>query len=267
MAKTNEGGIQYMKPRVCVLKTDGINCDQETVHAFTIAGGQAKTVLLNQLRAQKNLLDDFQILVIPGGFSYGDDIASGKILALELMLFLQDQLQAFVDQGKLIIGICNGFQVLVRAQLLPHVSMQRQQATLLTNDSGKFECRWVALRVEKSKCIFTQGLENSSITLPVAHAEGKFFAEEKELNQIESEHLVALRYAHDDVVTEEYPYNPNGSLHGIAGVTDTSGRVFGLMPHPERFIYDYQYPLRTKDHADPVGLKIFSNAVSYAKQL
>ena len=260
-----------MKPKVCVLKTDGINCDQETVHAFTVAGAEAKTVLLNQLRAQKNLLGEFQILVIPGGFSYGDDIASGKILALELMLFLQDQLESFVDQEKLIIGICNGFQVLVRAQLLPHVSPQiskkRQQATLLTNNSGKFECRWVNLRVEKSNCIFTKGLENSSITLPVAHAEGKFFAETQELNQIESEHLVALRYTHDDVATQEYPYNPNGSLHSIAGVTDTSGRVFGLMPHPERFIYDYQHPLRTKNHADPVGLKIFSNAVTYAKQL
>ena len=256
-----------MKPKVCVLKTDGINCDQETVHAFNVAGGHAEIVLLNQLRAQKNLLDKFQILVIPGGFSYGDDIASGKILALELMLFLQEQLQEFVDQRKLIIGICNGFQVLVRAQLLPQVSKKQQQATLLTNDSGKFECRWVNLKVEKSNCIFTQGLADSSITLPVAHAEGKFFAETQELNQIESKHLVALRYAHDDMAIEEYPYNPNGSLHGIAGVADSSGRVFGLMPHPERFIYDYQHPRRTKSDADPVGLKIFENAVSYAKQL
>ncbi len=256
-----------MKPKVCVLKTDGINCDQETVHAFTIAGAEAEIVLLNQLRAQKNQLDKFQILVIPGGFSYGDDIASGKILALELMLFLQDQLQDFVDKGKLIIGICNGFQVLVRAQLLPQVSMQRQQATLLTNDSGKFECRWVSLRVEKSNCIFTQGLEDSSITLPVAHAEGKFFAETQELNQIESEHLVALRYTHDDKATQEYPYNPNGSLHSIAGVTDISGRVFGLMPHPERFIYAHQHPWRTRKQYEPVGLKIFANAVSYTKQI
>lgn len=256
-----------MKPRVCILKTDGTNCDQETAHAFELAGADVQTILLTQLFEKKELLNEFQILAIPGGFSYGDDIASGKIFALELMLFLQEQLHEFIQKGKLIIGICNGFQVLVRAQLLPCVGTVQQQATLITNDSGKFECRWVSLKVEQSNCVFTQGLADQSLMLPVAHAEGKFFAHEAELKQLEENNLIALRYAQDDSATQQYPANPNGSLHAIAGICDVSGRVFGLMPHPERFVYDYQYPLRTRQKVDPMGRMIFSNAVNYAKQL
>lgn len=255
-----------MKPRVCILKTDGTNCDQETAHAFKLAGADVQTVLLNRLCRQKNMLNEFQILAIPGGFSYGDDIASGKILALELMTFLKDQLNEFIAQGKLIIGICNGFQVLVRAQMLPQSTAAEQQATLLSNDSGKFECRWVQLRIEKSSCIFTNGMHDQTIMLPVAHAEGRFFAPENNLTQMETEHRVVLRYADGDDATQQYPANPNGSLHAIAGVCDASGRIFGLMPHPERFVYCYQHPLRTSGLHEPMGLKIFSNAVAYAKK-
>lgn len=256
-----------MKPRVCILKTDGINCDQETVHAFELAGAHVQTVLLTHLFEHKKLLNEFQILVLPGGFSYGDDIASGTIFALELMLFLQDELQEFIRRGKLIIGICNGFQVLVRARLLPACALTHQQATLIGNDSGKFECRWVSLKVEQSNCVFTNGLANQMMMLPVAHGEGKFFAHEADLDQLECNNLIPLRYVHNEQPTQEYPYNPNGSLRAIAGVCDVSGRVFGLMPHPERFLYAHQYPVRSTQAVDPVGRLIFSNAVQYAQQL
>lgn len=251
-----------MKPRVCILKTDGTNCDYETAHAFALAGAEVKTVLLNQIRAKKELLNNFEILALPGGFSYGDDIASGKILALELMLLLQDQLREFIERGKLIIGICNGFQVLVRAQLLPHSASQKQEATLVGNDSGKFECRWVSLQVESNNCIFTRDIEGS-IMLPVAHAEGKFFAEEKKLNQLEEEKLVVFRYAQNESATAQYPYNPNGSMHSIAGITDQTGQILGLMPHPERFVYSYQHPLHAREKIEPAGLVFFKNAVNY----
>ncbi len=254
-----------MKPRVCILKTDGTNCDQETAHAFTLAGAAVETVLLNRLRLEKNLLHQFQILVIPGGFSYGDDIASGKILALEMMLFLHDQLREFLDQGNLIIGICNGFQVLVRAQLLPSCEQGKQEVTLVENDSGKFECRWVELAVEPTNCIFTRGI-SESIMLPVAHAEGKFFTPQESLEQLELNNLVVFRYAKEASATNEYPYNPNGSMDNIAGMCDSTGRILGMMPHPERFIYSYHHPLYRRETPEPVGLKIFSNAVEYAKQ-
>lgn len=256
-----------MKPRVCILKTDGTNCDQETAHAFSLAGAEVQTVLLTELFEKKELLNKFQILAIPGGFSYGDDIASGTVFALELMVFLQDQLHEFIRKGKLIIGVCNGFQVLVRAKLLPAFAVAQQQATLITNDSGKFECRWVSLKVEQSNCVFTQGLADQQMMLPVAHVEGKFFAHKAELDQLEQNNLIALRYAYNDVATQEYPHNPNGSLRAIAGVCDISGRVFGLMPHPERFVYAHQYPQRTRQTVEPMGRTIFSNAVNYAKQL
>ncbi len=255
-----------MKPRVCILKTDGTNCDRETAHAFSLAGADVETILFNRLSSGKNLLKHYQILVIPGGFSYGDDIASGKILALEMMLFLQDQLDEFVQDGKLILGICNGFQALVRAQLLPGGTQEKQEATLRTNDSGKFECRWVELSVEESHCVFTQGMAQS-ICLPVAHAEGKFVTNDAMLETVEAKHQPVFRYAHNGEATDEYPFNPNGSLNNIAGVCDSTGRILGLMPHPERFIYSYQHPLYRRENVDPVGLTIFNNAVEYAKQM
>jgi phosphoribosylformylglycinamidine synthase len=245
-----------MKPRIAVLKTDGTNCDQETIHAFNLAGADAQLVLLTQLKVQKDLLHRFDMLVIPGGFSYGDDIASGKVLALELQNILHDHLRQFIDAGKLIMGICNGFQVLVRTGLLPHFSEQ-QEVTLTDNQSRKFECRWVPLIVEDSACVFTRGL-SGEIALPVAHAEGNFFASPAMVAEIEAQNLVVLRYAHS-----AYPDNPNGSLHNIAGICDSSGRVFGLMPHPERFVYSYQHPLHTRQQMVPIGRKIFENAVAY----
>ncbi|MEK7185988.1 MAG: phosphoribosylformylglycinamidine synthase I [Patescibacteria group bacterium] len=257
-------------PQVCVLKTDGINCDEETVNAFSVAGGRTKTVHINELRANEDNLNNYQILALPGGFSYGDDIASGKILALELNSYLADQIDDFVNGKKgLVLGVCNGFQVLVRSGLLPFGTMGEMKATLTNNDSGHFECRWIDLRIEDDNaCVFLEGM-NGVMSYQVAHGEGKFFAEGQVLDQIEREKLVVLRYS-DPLgnPTQQYPENPNGSLNAIAGITDFSGRILGLMPHPERFIRLTQHPnWRRMPNLEPQGLPIFERMVNYASQM
>ncbi len=256
-----------MKPQVCVLRTDGTNCDGETAYAFEKAGGEPELVHVNQLRCGARRLASYQILAIPGGFSYGDDVASGKILAVEIISYLREEFEEFINQQKLIIGICNGFQVLVRTGLLPFRSLGEMQATLTTNDSGRFECRWIKMLVESSPCVFTQGLQEE-INLQVAHGEGKFFCGGETLQRIETENLVALRYAEGGKQTQCYPANPNGSLNGIAGICDPTGHIFGLMPHPERFVETTQHPnWRRLINTQPHGLPIFENAVSFAKGL
>ena len=257
------------KPRVMVLRTDGTNCDRETFHAFALAGGEPRMVHINQLRAGEEKLADYHILVIPGGFSYGDDVHSGKILAVELTSFLQEQLQEFVDAGKPVLGICNGFQVLVRTGLLPAARMGEIRAALIANDSGRFECRWVNLRVEDTRCVFTRGLAGRVLNLPVAHGEGKFYTGEDTLQEIEQAGQVVFRYAGPGgEPTGDYPQNPNGSLNAIAGICDPAGRVLGLMPHPERFVERTQHPnWRRHIFSEPHGLAIFKNGVDYARQI
>ena len=258
-------------PQVCVLKTDGINCDEETVNAFATAGGKPKTVHVNELRSKEDSLSNYQILAIPGGFSYGDDIASGKILALELNTYLADQIEDFVNGKKgLVLGVCNGFQVLVRTGLLPFGTMGGIQSTLANNDSGHFECRWINLKAEENNaCVFLNGM-NGTVSYQVAHGEGKFFARKPELERIETEKLVVFRYC-DKVgnSTQEYSLNPNGSLNAIAGITDPTGRILGLMPHPERFIRPTQHPnwRRMPEDFAPEGLQIFQKMVDYASQM
>lgn len=258
-----------MKPKVCVLKTEGTNCDLETAYAFEKAGARCRMVHVNQLRSGEEKLSDYQILVIPGGFSYGDDVQSGKILAVELTSFLKDKLQEFVDCGKPVLGICNGFQVLVRTGLLPDRKIGDISTTLMNNDSGHFECRWVRLRVEESPCIFTRGMSGSLISVQVAHGEGKFFTSPEELGKLEAEGRVVFRYAGDDgQSTMEYPYNPNGSLNAIAGICDRTGLVMGMMPHPERFVELFQHPgWRRGAVREPHGLPIFVNAVKYCMDM
>ncbi len=243
-----------MIPRICILRTDGTNCDVETEHAFRLAGGVSDFIHVNQLRDGSKRLADYQILALSGGFSYGDDIASGKVLANELVSRLRDQMQAFVEAGNLVIGICNGFQILVRTGLLPFPTLGDMHATLAHNASGHFQCEWVELEVEESPCLFTQGLPDR-IELQMAHGEGRFFAADQVLDRLEEAHLVALRYA----------VNPNGSANGIAGLCDPTGRIFGLMPHPERFVRPTQHPNWRRDDAPPpFGLAIFQNAVRHA---
>lgn len=255
-----------MKPRIIILKTDGTNCDQETAYAFEKAGASAQIVHLTQLKNKTYSLHDFDIIALPGGFSYGDDIASGRVFALELSVYLQEELAHFVAAKKPIIGICNGFQVLVQLGLLPFTTMGVRQATLTNNSSRQFECRWIKLIIEESPCIFTRELRGLEITLPVAHAEGHFYVASETLTEIERQQLAVIRYSHAGLSTQQYPTNPNGSVHAIAGICNPTGTIFGLMPHPERYVEYYQLPTwrRAKIHK-PHGLLFFEQAINYVK--
>ncbi len=256
-----------MKPKVLILRTAGTNCDYETDHAFQLAGAETALIHVNQLIAGKAGLMDYQIMAIPGGFSYGDDVAAGILLANEMKHKLADPLTMFVDDGKLIIGICNGFQVLVRAGLLPRLNSQnKQQSTLAMNTSAKFECRWIHLQTQESHCVFTRGLK-PRVYLPVAHAEGRFTAPALVLDQIEFNGQVVFRYASTNSNVPKYPDNPNGSDRHIAGICDPTGRIFGMMPHPERFLSRFNHPRWTREELpeEGDGLAIFRNAVDNVK--
>ena len=253
------------KPRFCVLKADGTNCEVETAFGLSLAGAKAEIVPMNLLRWGEVRLARFDGLVVPGGFSYGDDVASGKVLAVELLSRLSADLADFASAGKPVLGICNGFQVLIRTGLLPFGEMGRPSAALVTNTSGRYECRWVRLSIEGEAPI-VDGLP-SHIDLAAAHGEGRFTADEQTLARIESEGLVALRYVDaQDNPTADYPANPNGSEKAIAGVTDPTGRILGLMPHPERFIAPFQHPAwHSGLHADPPhGLSLLRSVVALA---
>jgi phosphoribosylformylglycinamidine synthase len=255
--------------KVCVLFAAGTNCDEETVRAFRMTGAEAETIHINKLKSRERTIADFQILAIPGGFSYGDYIASGRILANELKHNLAGDIEQFLAQGKLVIGICNGFQVLVKCGLLPAFDrpFEPQTVTLDTNDSNRYEDRWVYLKPEPSPCVFTRNLPDI-IYLPVAHAEGKFIvANSTVLERLSARHQVVLRYVDPGGQPAEYPENPNGSVEGIAGICDPTGRVFGLMPHPERNVRREHHPRwRGQRLTRPDGIAIFENAVKYAKE-
>ncbi len=257
-----------MIPRILVLRAAGSNCDFETKYAFDIAGGKSDLVHVNRLLENKVLLDDYQIIAIPGGFTYGDDISAGKVLANQLKYKLAEQLTKFHKDGKLIIGICNGFQVLVKAGLLPVVDFNAtQKVTLTDNDSHKYEDRWVNLKVNDSCCVFTQNMKDQ-VFFPVAHAEGKFIPEsDAVLRDLWKNRQVVFQYTSQNGSKPVYPENPNGSVDDIAGICDTSGRVLGLMPHPERHIDPTHNPLWTRNglSSEADGLPLFKNAVNYFK--
>jgi len=251
------------KVKTLILRAPGTNCDFETKVAFEQAGAEVDSALVNELFRREKRLSDYQIMVSPGGFTYGDDISAGKIMANELRLRLGEDIQRFINDGRLILGICNGFQVLVKAGILPGLTDEDTPLTLTGNDSGRFECRWVYLQVNGvSPCIFTRGI--STMYLPVAHGEGKVVAERAALNKLN----IVMHYADEAGNIEAgYPHNPNGSVRNIAGICDASGRIFALMPHPERFIRWTQHPRWTREiprnYGD--GLQIFLNAVTWAK--
>jgi phosphoribosylformylglycinamidine synthase I len=245
-----------LAPRALILRAPGTNCDQETAHAFERAGGIARRVHVRALAERPAIADDCQILCIPGGFSYGDDIASGRILALELSQRLGNALRKFHDRGGLILGICNGFQVLLQTGLLLAGPSGEREATLAHNTSGRFIDRWVPLEIQGGgPCLFLDGLH--TLELPVAHAEGRFVTRSVDaMARLEAAGQLPLRYAAGA--------NPNGSEADVAGACDPSGRVFGMMPHPERFIVATQHPAwhgRLDPTAAGVGLAIFVNAV------
>lgn len=254
-----------MKPRVLIIRAAGTNCDVETAYAFELAGAGPKRIYIDELKKKK--ISDFQILVLPGGFTYGDDIAAGKILANEIKYNLQDKILEFIDKGNLILGICNGFQILVKCGILPGFDgyFKAQSVSLITNDSERFEDRWVFLKVDNERSIFTRGMK-SKITLPVAHAEGKFVVKDNNILKKIKDHIV-FQYVDENGNQAGYPFNPNGSILAIAGITDKTGRILGLMPHPERYIFYLQHPRHTREklNKNGDGLAIFKNAVSYFK--
>ncbi len=255
--------------KVIVIRTAGTNCNEETAFAFSRLGAHVEQVHINALIAGTKKLGDYHILALPGGFSYGDDIASGRILANELRLKLAEDIKRFIRDGKLIIGICNGFQILAKAGILPGLGWKiGQEATLFYNDSAKFEARWVHLKVE-SRSIWTKGMAGQ-IYLPVAHGEGKFIPRDKKvLDTLTGNGQIVFRYCSLDGGKPVYPDNPNGATDDIAGICDTTGRVLGLMPHPERHFLFEQHPFWTRltqksEFGD--GAKIFENGINYVKE-
>src|SRR5947209_2313127 len=257
------------RQRALVLRAPGINCDRETAHACRLVGFETDLLHINLLLQAPERLLDYALLVIPGGFSYGDDMGAGTLLARNLTIHLGSQLDQFIDEGRLVLGICNGFQVLVRAGLLPgrvtNMRDSRAVASLTDNMSAQFESRWVTLGVEISMCIFTQWIKRP-IELPVAHGEGQFvLADDAILAQLQKSGQVPLVYSSPTGGDVVYPGNPNGSIGNIAGVCNARGNVFGLMPHPERYVSALQHPQR-RGTSDGDGLLIFKNAYEYANQ-
>jgi len=266
------------QPKVLVLTGFGLNCDHETAYAFERAGAAARRAHINALIAGDVRLDDYQILAFGGGFSWGDDHGAGVIQALRLKTNIGDKLLDFVEAGKLVIGICNGFQTLVNLGLLPGIGGEytRRSVALIANDCGNFRDQWVRVTINPdSPCVFTRGIK--TLDMPVRHGEGKFYAEPETLQTLADDHQVTMQYALPDgrAADGAFPHNPNGSLADIAGICDPSGRVFGLMPHPEAYNHVTNHPdwprrneeqkrsgkSPTCDAGD--GIRIFENAVAY----
>jgi phosphoribosylformylglycinamidine synthase len=268
--------VKGRRPRVCIITGLGINADEELACAFDRAGGEAVRVHVRDLIGAPRLLSTFRILAFPGGFSFGDHLGSGKVFATLFRRTLGGELGEFITGGGLVLGICNGFQVLVKMGVLPNLEGNgAQEVSLIHNDSGKYEDRWVRVRFEEnSRCVWTKGL--SGMDLPVRHGEGKFVVKTNEaMNALVARGLVALRYTSrvaggNDV---RYPDDPNGSDGHVAGICDPTGRVFGLMPHPEAFLHAENHPQWTlpdtpprhgRDRARGEGLRILANGVRAA---
>jgi phosphoribosylformylglycinamidine synthase len=256
-----------MQPRVLILHANGTNRDHDAALAVEAAGGQAEIHPVNELRATRLGWEEFQMLVVPGGFSYADALGAGRLLAIDLTAYFADEVTAFVAAGKPVIGICNGFQALMKAGVLP--GREDFQATLTFNQAGHFECRWVRLIAHSQTCIWTSGL-SELIECPVAHGEGNFaFTDPAGIDRLSLDDQVALVYAGPEgrPAGGAYPYNPNGSLGDIAGICNPRGNVLGLMPHPENHIFAQQHPRWTRGKQGGLGLPLFENGLRYAADL
>lgn len=264
--------------RVLVLAGFGLNCDVETAYAFKLAGAVPERVHVNALISKEVSLKDYHILVFDGGFSWGDDHGAGVLAAVRLKYNIGEALCQFIDDGKLVLGICNGFQALVNLGFLPAFDgdYKKRQVALTCNDCGNFRDDWVHLVANpESPCVFTKGIYQ--LELPVRHGEGKFYASSETVQRLMDEKQVVLQYAtpNGNIAQGKFPHNPNGSVLDIAGICDPTGRVFGLMPHPEAYNHWTNHPdwTRTKVSAmrkgkpiveeDTIGTKIFKNAVAY----
>jgi len=282
-----------MNPSVAILHAPGTNRDQEAALACELAGGAPEIVYISQLRVGERRLRDYQMLVLPGGFTYGDALGAGKLLALDLQVHLGEELAGFIEAGKPVLGICNGFQALVKAGLLtancelsivncevaddPRFAIRHSpfairhlQFTLARNANARFECRWVYLQPEpESRCVFTQGLDDL-VYCPVAHGEGRLMVRDEEtLARLRDAGQVALTYVDIDgrPAQGRYPLNPNGSMADIAGVCNPQGNVLGLMPHPEDHVLPHQHPRWARGQGGRLGLRLFENGIRYAADL
>lgn len=260
-----------MKPAVGVLYAPGINCHEETTFVVGLAGLDCRIVNFHDVLSGEDALTRYQAVVIPGGFSWGDHLGAGRVFGVHLIARLAEQLQELAETGRPVLGICNGFQVLVETGLVPDRTVGRRGAALLQNKSAVFESRWVELIVTDADCIWTRGLEGRTLRMPVAHGEGRLYWEEdverrtsnvqrSTLNSrlstksgllAQSSIRPVVCYAEDGKPTEKYPANPNGSPGGVAGICDESGLIFGLMPHPERAALEW--------HGSTDGLELFRN--------
>lgn len=256
------------QPRVLILQATGTNRDPDAAAAVELAGGAPTVMHVNALRAQPGRLHDFQMLIVPGGFSYGDALGAGRLLAADLRWLFQDDLGRFVEAKKPILGICNGFQALTRSGWLPGPPGQVPPVTLTRNASNRFECRWVWLEPNpESPCVFTRGLRER-IHCPVAHGEGRFVPRDDTiLAQLQTEHLIAITYTAADGGDPSYPGNPNGSIADVAGICNKQGNVFGLMPHPEDHIIPQQHPRYHRGERGNLGLVLFEQGVRYAAHI
>jgi phosphoribosylformylglycinamidine synthase I len=249
---------------VAIITGYGINTDYESEEAFRLVGANAVRIHINDLISGKDSLENYQIMMIPGGFSYGDDLGSGKVLANKFRYNLRKELTQFIESDKLILGVCNGFQILVKMGILPALDGEYfyQSVTITGNRSGQFESRWVTLKPSsKSPCIWTKNLK-TTLDAPVRHGEGQFVPKNNSiLQKLWDRNLVPFTYE-----PNVYPNNPNGSINGIAGICNETGLIFGMMPHPECNIIPQHHPQWTrKNNPEINGLIIFNNAVAYAK--
>lgn len=256
------------KPRALIIRVAGTNCERETRFACEKVGFSTEIAHVNRLVGGKDPLEKYHLIVFPGGFSYGDDLGAGRVLSGEIRARLGDALRKFVADGKLVLGICNGFQTLVRTGLLSASSDGTEPAFSLTeNDSRRFEARWVFLKIRSTKSEFL--VQEEVIQLPVAHAEGKFVVTgEPVLKRLREEGRIVLQYVDSGGNETGYPGNPNGSEGSVAGICDSTGRVLGLMPHPERFYDALNHPrwARTGTGIRPDGLLFFENAGKYVRR-
>lgn len=262
------------KPKVLVLSGYGLNCEEETQYAFQLAGGSAEIIHINDLIESPKKLQNYQILAVPGGFAYGDDTGAGNAYAIKLKNHLWDDLLQFVSRDTLTIGICNGFQIITNLGLLPafHDSFGMREVALVPNDNARYNARWVDLKVQSQ----TPWLKDiHTLSIPIAHGEGKFYATNESLKKLKGNNQIALTYVKGEICEyQSLDSNPNGSLEDIAAICDPSGRILGMMPHPERALFFTQLPhwpvlkekLKKEEQEIPTygpGLKIFENGVNY----